>query len=91
MITTKKAIEILENLKPSVQKTTDYCASCSRYKGKIVLREDCDCYTKPCPDCECGEIEVIDQDRVRESTITPPYKIVTCETCNGEGEIEVGL
>lgn len=43
---------------------------------------------KPCPDCEDGEIEILDEDNIREWTITPPYKKIPCENCEGKGWIE---
>ena len=40
-----------------------------------------------CPDCEgTGEREV--QADAREFTVTPEYKDIKCELCDGVGEIE---
>ena len=86
MITTKEAIKILENLKPSIQESIDVCSICSERGGAWVKREDCTC-TNPCPDCFMGEIEV--RDDAREFDIDEKWKTIKCETCNGEGEIEL--
>ena len=48
--------------------------------------------TSPCPDCENGQVEVIDTGSVNGSIDTwlasyPKLKTVDCETCGGTGEV----
>ena len=60
---------------------SDICSDCKEHCG-VMTR---------CPECEDGYREVMDTDNINSRTITPPYKTVICEFCEGEGEIEVGL
>ena len=42
-----------------------------------------------CPQCDgIGKIDILDQSKINPTTISPPYKSVTCESCNGIGYIE---
>lgn len=44
-------------------------------------------YLKPCPECKgSGEVDVLDEDNIREFTVTPPYKKIPCGACEGSGE-----
>ena len=64
----------------TVYDDSDICNDC---------KEHCAVMTK-CPDCEDGEREVMDMDTVHsQSDSLPENKTIVCETCNGEGEIEL--
>lgn|GEM_PF-4995548 len=42
-----------------------------------------------CPKCKgMKRYDVLDTHAINSQTITPPYKSVECDLCNGEGEIE---
>jgi DnaJ-class molecular chaperone len=58
---------------------TDICSECKEHCSVI--------YT--CPECfGNGKVDILDQSRINSQTISPPYKTVVCENCNGEGYIE---
>ena len=65
------------------------CCSANVYDDSDICndcKEHCAVMTK-CPDCEDGEREV--RDDAREFDINERWKTIKCETCNGEGEIEL--
>ena len=64
------------------------CVSCND-TGRKYHKDFPDAFI--CSECEgTGEVEILDQENVREWTITPPYKKITCETCGGGGGVENG-
>ena len=63
----------------AVYDDSDICTDC---------KEHCEVMTE-CPDCDgAGYKTVMDMDSVNSRTVSHPNDIiVTCERCNGEGEI----
>ena len=58
---------------------TYYCPECKEFSGGD---------RRICLDCE-GEGEREVQADAREFDLIQKFKIIKCETCNGEGEIEL--
>lgn len=57
-----------------------FCTKCGNATAEMILCHEC---------LGEGKVDVIDYNRVHGRTITPPYKTVICDNCNGEGYVYV--
>ncbi len=75
----KNRDRICEMCGDSLYDESDYCDTCKDHTTALI----------PCEECNgTGEVDILDEMKVREWTISPPYKKGRCGHCNGEGWVE---
>lgn len=87
----KNGLQIeIDDIRPSNERVSNCCGA-SMYDDSDICpdcKEHCAAEIT-CPDCDgSGEMDEEIKESFASDRISPKYKKVKCETCNGEGWIE---